>query len=74
MCDMLLGAIFLGSLPNNDVKFSYLKFSQQGELTAINLPFFALIRKPLICANQDKVHFAYFVQCDQHGIIMEHFT
>ena len=39
------GAMFWRSLPNDNVKFSYLTFWRQRELAAVNLSFFAVIWK-----------------------------
>ena len=62
----LFGTLFWRSLPNDGVKFSYLRFWQQRELAAVNLSLFCLYMKT-IRTKQAKVQFAYFVQRDQHG-------
>ena len=69
------GAISSRSLPNDDVKFSYLRFRRQREAAAVNLSFFASYMKNHSCQAIAKVpHFVYFVQRDQHGIIAKHLT
>ena len=47
-CGTLFGAMFWRSLPNDDVKFSYLWFWRQRELAAVNLSFFAFTWKPFV--------------------------
>ena len=47
-CGTLFGAMFWRSLPNDDVKFSYLRFWRQRELAAVNLSFFAFKWKPFV--------------------------
>ena len=39
---------FWRSLPNDDVKFSFLRFCRQRELAAVNLSFFAFTWKPFV--------------------------
>ena len=45
-CGTLVGAMLWRSLPNDDVKFSHLRFWRQRELAAVNL--FALSWKPFV--------------------------
>ena len=47
-CGTLFGAMFWRSLPNDDVKFSYLWFWRQRELAAVNLSLFAFTWKPFV--------------------------
>ena len=47
-CGTLFGAIFWRSLPNDDVKFSYLSFWRQHEPAAMNLSFSASTWKPFV--------------------------
>ena len=47
-CGTLFGAMFWRSLPNDDVKFSHLRFWRQRELPAVNLSLFALSWKPFV--------------------------
>ena len=47
-CGTLFGAIFWRSLPNDDVKFSYLSFWRQQEPAAVNLSFSAITWKPFV--------------------------
>ena len=42
------GAMFWRSLPNDKVKFSYLRFWRQRELAAVNLSLFAFTWKPFV--------------------------
>ena len=44
----LFGAMFWRSLPNADVKFSYLRLRRQRELAAVNLSLFAFTWKPFV--------------------------
>ena len=67
------GAMFWRSLPNDDVKLSYLRFWRQRELAAVNLSFFAITWKPFLPSRR-KCSSPIFVQRDQHGIIAKHFT
>ena len=48
----LSGAMFCRSLPNDDVKFSHLRFWRQRELAAVNLSLFALSRKPFVSSKR----------------------
>ena len=59
--DTLFGAICWRSLPNGDVKFSYLRFWRQGEPEAVNLSYSAFTWKSL---------YSVF----QHGIIAKQLT
>ena len=63
--------MFWRSLPNDNVKFSDLEFWRQRELAAVNLSLFVM---KTIRAKEAKVRFAYFVQRDQHGIIVKDLT
>ena len=47
-CGTLFAAMFLRSLPNDDVRFSYLRFLRQHELAAVNLSFLAFTWKPFV--------------------------
>ena len=67
-CCTLFGAMFWRSLPNHDVKFSYLNFWPQRELAPVNLLVFAYTCMKTLRGKQAKVHSAYFVQRDRHGI------
>ena len=58
--------MFWRSLPNDDVKFSYLRFWWQRELVTENLSLCLYMKT--MRTKQAKVHLAYFVQRDQHGI------
>ena len=60
--------MFWRSLPNDDLKFSYLRWWRQRKLF-----IFCLCMKT-IRAKQAKVHFVYFVQRDQHGVIAKDLT
>ena len=51
----------------------YLRFYDNASPAPVNLSFPCLCTKA-IRAKQGKVHFAYFVQHDQLGLITEHFT
>ena len=59
---------FWRSLPKEEVKFLYLRLWRHREPAAVNLSFYAFAWNPFR-AKQMKVHFGYFVQRDQHGII-----
>ena len=47
-CSTLFDAMFWRCLQNDDVKFSYLTFSRQHELAAVNLSVFACTWKPFV--------------------------
>ena len=61
---------FWRSLSDDDVKFAYLRLRRQRESAAVDLSFSMFTWT--IHAKQAKVHFAYFVQRDQHGITAKH--
>ena len=59
--------MFWRSLPNDDVKFSYLRFWQQSEVAAVNLSPFAFTWKPFVPNKRKRSSAQYFVPRDQHG-------
>ena len=56
------------------VKYSVLRFWRQLDTAAVNLSLILCLYMKTIRAKQAKVHFAYFVQRDHHGIIAKHLT
>ena len=65
---LLKGAIFGRSLPNKKVKFSF-------DIRALRTKSFILcLYMKTLRAKQTKMHFAYFVQRDQLGIIAKKLT
>ena len=60
--------------PNDNVKFSYLRFWRQRELPAVNLPFFALSWKPFMEQASESALHLFCTTWSTYGLIAKHLT